>query len=384
MADTKRYLEFLEGEKDRMIEEAQYFSSFESGSRYKEGIDRVGPVAAKAFEDLGFTTEIIEETEVGNHMRARRKGKGKGKLLGVIHLDTMQPQGTINEHPLDYKDGKVYGPGIADMKGGWVVLLSAIRALDNAGWDGLEEITIIAPGDEELGSPHGRKYVEEEARRADWQVVMEGSREMGQLAVARGVVGAIYFTIRGQRGSAHSREGANALHEAIKKVPMLEDLSDFDRGMIISVGILESGTARQVTPHEAWLSIDLRADKQEDAEELVRRVREIADKNLTPGVTTEMTGGITRPEFKRNEGNVKMLEIAKEVGNEIGVEVTEAEKSRGGSDGNFGAAMGVATLDGLGTLGGREGNGRHYIIADALPVKGALLAGLISRLPETL
>jgi glutamate carboxypeptidase len=202
-------------------------------------------------------------------------------------------------------------------------------------------------------------------------------------ATSRGVVGAIYLNVQGEFAASTSGKGANAIIEAAHKIIAVSKLSVPDRKKLLNVGIVEGGTARQAVAEKAWLSIDLRSQTQEDAEDLVRSVRAIAGEVVVPGTKTVMSGGITRPAFPRNDGNVRMFRLAQEVGREIGLDLEEAPTQVGGSDGNFGAAMGLPTLDGLGAVGGNEA-GRQFIIADSLAERGALLAGLIERLPELL
>lgn len=377
------YRDFLEGRLRATIEELRSYCAIESCSRDKEGVDRVGLAVAEAWEAEDFDIETLPQASAGNHLVARRRGQGRGRLLCHMHLDTTQPKGTILEEPVEERGNRLYGPGILDMKGGWVVLLSAFRALAADGWDGLEDVTVFLCGDEELGSPTGRPHIEQLCRDADWQVIMEPSRTW-DLTVSRGVVGAIYLTVHGEAGSTPGgMDGTSAIAEAARKIPDLEALSAPERGSRIRVGIVEAGTSRQALPLHAWLSVDLRARSQEDGEALVGGVRRIADRVDLPGCRTEMAGGITRPLFRRNEGSLKMLELARAAGGELGLEISEAPMSIGGSDGNFGAAMGLPSLDSLGALGATEGD-RQFVYTDALPAKGALLAGVIKRLPDLL
>lgn len=382
MAGTRTFLAFLSGELPSMVEEVKRYCAVESCSRDKEGVDWVGQLAAAAWRELGFSTEVLPQAECGNHVVARRRGAGRGRLLCHMHLDTTQPRGTIVEHPIEETADRLYGPGILDMKGGWVVLLSAFRALRAAGWDGLEAATVFMCGDEELGSPTARASIEQEARRADWQVIMEPSRSWA-LTTSRGVVGAIYLTIYGDAGDGHGQGGASAISEAALKIPELEALTDLEKGNRIRVGIVEAGTSRQAPPLKAWLSVDLRARVQEEGEALVAGVRRIAERSHIPGTRTVMEGGITRPAFPRNEGNLQLLRLAQEAGRELGLEISEAPQAMGGSDGNFGAALGLPSLDGLGALGGSEQN-RQYVYKEALAQKGAILASVIARLPGLL
>lgn len=386
MSNVQRHLAYLRAHELEAIEEVKRYCSIESGSRDKEGVDRVGADVRKAWEALGFLTETIPIKESGDHIVARRrnaKGGGRGRLLCHMHLDTTQPRGTLAEHPVVEEDGRVYGPGIHDMKGGWLVLLGAFRALRDAGWDGLESATIFLCGDEELGSPSARTHIEAECRNADWQVIMEPAREGGHLATSRGVVGAIYLTVYGEFASATSGKGASAIVEAANKILAISKLSVPERKKLLNVGIIEGGTARQAVPAKTWLSIDLRAQSQSDGEDLVRSVQAIANDTQLAGTKTVMTGGITRPAFPRNDGNVRMFRIAQEIGRELGLALEEAPTQVGGSDGNFGAAMGLPSLDGMGAVGGNVA-GRQFILADSLSERGALLAALIERLGETL
>lgn len=383
MPGAAEYKKFLKGHKRSMIEELKRYCRIESCSRDKEGVDEVGSAVADAWEKLGFSSEVVGQEASGNHIIARRSGTGPGRLLCHMHLDTTQPKGTIEEQPVEERGDRVYGPGIHDMKGGWVVLLGAFRALDACGVRNLPTTTVFMCGDEELGSPTGRRYIEAEARNADWQVVMEPARKGGALCTARGAVGAVYLTVHGQFAPATSGEGRSAILEAAHLILQLNGLSQPERDRLVNVGIIEAGTARQAVPAKAWLSVDVRARNKYEGEELVRSIAEIANRNVVPGTNTVISGGITRPAFPRNAGNVGMFRIAQEVGKEIGLQISEAPTDRGGSDGSFGAAMGLASLDGLGVVGGQE-NGRQYIVANSLYERGALLAGTISRLSELL
>jgi glutamate carboxypeptidase len=384
MTDVQQFYASVQGQQGAIIDELERYVAIESGSRNKAEVDRVGRVVSEAFRNLGFTIERIEETSCGDHLVARRSGGGSGRLLVLIHLDTVWPVGSLATNPFRVEDGRVYGPGTRDMKGGWVVLLSALRALRAAGWDGLAETTVFLTGDEELGSPRGRQWIEKEARGADWALVMEPARDNGGLVTRRGMVGAVAFEIQGAATHATSRPlGASAIVEAAHKILALEALNDVERGVLVNVGIIEAGNARQVIPDRAFLSIDLRAPGTVEADALIANVTAIAAQTVVPGTHTVMSGGITRPAFPTSAGTERLLRLAQECGRDLGL-TFEGNYTRAGSDGNFTAALGVPTLDGLGPEGGSGASRRENILLASIPTRAALLAGIIAGLPALL
>ena len=383
--NVQRHFTYLKAREAELAEELGRYVSIESGSREKGGVDAVGRAVAPAFEELGFTIERISETECGDHLIARRSGSGQGRLLALIHLDTLWPTGGLADNPFRVEDGVAYGPGIRDMKGGWVVLLAALRALDAAGWDGLAETTVFMTADEQLGSPRGRRWIEQEADGADWALVMEPAREGGALVTSRGVVGAVAFDITGV--SAHSIDrgkGINANLEAAHKILALEAMTDDARGVIVSVGLVQGGSSRQYTAARAWLSIDLRAPDDTTAQETLTRMQVIANTTYVPGTTTTMSGGLTRPAFPTSVGAERLLRLAQACAPAAGIDNIQATYSRGGSDGSFTAAMGVPTLDGLGIEGGGGFGLYENALIASIPRRGALLAGIIEGLPGLL
>lgn len=384
MTSTEDCYRYLTDQIQPMTVELERYVTMESGSADKAGVDRVGRVVSEAFTELGFTVERIAETDCGDHLVARRQGSGNGTALVLIHLDTTWPAGSLASFPYRVEDGIAYGPGCRDMKGGWVVLLWALRALRHQNWNGLGELRVFMTGDEELGSPRGRPWIEREARTADWALVMEPARDGGHLVTSRGMVGAVYVEITGraiQNASPDRGSGASAIVEAAHKTLALEALNDVERGVLVNVGTIAGGSARQIIPDRVSMSIDLRAPEADSAVCLVEQVRRIADHADVPGVTTVMTGGITRPAFPVT--GERLLGLAQACGGELGLTL-EGRYSRSGSDGNFTAALGVPTLDGLGPENGAGSGRNENVLLASLPRRAALLAGIIAGLPGML
>ncbi len=190
-----------------LLEELATYVRAESGSQDKGAVDRAGQHLCEAFETLGFRVERMRQQTCGDHLLASREGSGHGRLLALIHLDTVWPTGTLAENPFRVEAGRAYGPGVLDMKGGWVVLLSALRALRDVGWDGLARTTVLMSADEEVGSPTARPLIEWTARDADWALVMEGAREDGALVSSRGAVGALMVRAGGVTAHVPTLDG---------------------------------------------------------------------------------------------------------------------------------------------------------------------------------
>ncbi len=355
----------------------------DSGSYCKAGVDALGRLMAGELAPLGFSTDVIEETACGSHVLCRRIGQGRGRLFLSMHLDTVWPEGTVAEWPFRLDRGRATGPGVADMKGGWIVMLGALHALGGAGLDRLAQTTVLMTGDEELGSVRGRPHIERIAGESDWTLVMESAKPDGSVTVGRTAVGALYLTIRGR--SAHVandyRLGRNAIEEAAHVILALHALTDPDAERIVNVGIVRGGSARQVVADHVWLSVDLRAPDNPTADALVARIREIAAAPRTPGVTIEVEGGVTRPAWVNNPGTRRLAELAADIAREGGLPFGEIV-SRGGSDGSFTGALGVPTLDGLGIVGGNVCSRHEWADAASLVPRAALLATLIARLAE--
>jgi glutamate carboxypeptidase len=372
---------YLVTQQPALVRELETFVSLESGSRDREGVNRVGVELAAALATLGFAVERRLEREAGDHLVARRAGAGHGRLLVLIHLDTVWPRGSFGETPFRVDSNQAWGPGVLDMKGGWVVLLGALRALAEVGWNGLASTTVFVTADEELGSPTGRRWIEEEARRADWALVLEPARENGALVIQRGMVGALALEVTGATAHTTNRDrGASAIRAIAGKVLALEGLNDPEAGVLVNVGTISGGSARQVVPDHASISIDLRAPSAELAEVLLARVRAIAEETTVAGTRAILFGGITRPAFPASTGTLRLLRLAQRCGAELGLTL-EGAATRAGSDGNFTAALGVPTLDGLGPEGANACSRDEYVLLNSLPRRAALLAGIIAGLP---
>lgn len=379
----REFARALSSRQDEMTDLLREFVELESGSYDKAAVDRIGVLLSSRFTSLGFSVDRLHEETTGDHLVATRRGAGEGRLLVLIHLDTVWPTGTLAEIPFEIVDGRATGPGVLDMKGGWVVLLSALEGLRDIGWDGYELITVFMTADEQLGSPTGRSAIEEQATKHDWALVMEPARENGGLVTKRGAVGAVFVDVEGMTAHAMgSIPGASAIVEASHMAVTLEQLTEREQGMIVNVGILNGGSARQVVPDRARMTIDVRAPTPEKADWLMSRIREIVATRTVPGTEARLSGGITRPAFLSDQSTTELYATAQRCAGALGIAIG-AESTRGGSDANFTAARGIPTLDGLGPEGANGCTRSEYVVLDSLPRRTALLAGLIAETSGT-
>lgn len=368
-------LDFCAGEASTLRETIETLVGLESPSTDKEAVDRCGAVLAGMLERMGAAVSRLPQTSRGDHIRAEFEG-GPRRVLLLGHFDTVWDVGQIDRMPLREERGRLYGPGIYDMKASIAVAMLAVRAAAHVG--NPPRIVMLWTTDEEVGSGTSRPEIEREAQASDAVLVLEPSLPGGAAKTQRKGCGEFTMTVRGV--SAHAgidpRKGASAIHELAHQIVALEALRDLDRGISINVGVIGGGTRGNVVAEEARAVIDVRVSNREDARRLESVIRGLQPRN--PAVRISIDGGIERPPLERTEGVARLYQQARAVAAELGRELKEGATG-GGSDGNFTAALGVPTLDGLGP----EGDGAHalheHVLLDDLPWRAAFLAGLILK-----
>ncbi|MBV8652872.1 MAG: M20 family metallopeptidase [Alphaproteobacteria bacterium] len=347
----------------------------------------VNILVGKVAEDLaalGATVERVPGRDgYGDHIRARSPwgGDGKGILL-VSHLDTVWAHGTLARKPFTVDGDKVTGPGIYDMKAGGYLGYYAYRHLVRQAKETKLPITFLFMADEEVGSPTSRKLIEDTAKDcAKYVLVLEPGRPNWGVVTARKSVARYDLEITGvaaHAGGNHER-GRSAIAELARQILALEGMTDYARGITVNVGVASGGTVgfANVVPANAAAEIDFRAPDEASAVELEARI--LGLKPIGKDVSLKITGGINRPPFIRDEGVVKLYEHAKKLADEIGTPLPEVA-SGGGSDGNFTAALGIPTLDGLGAVGDGAHAEHEHILISSLEPRAKLLLGLLETL----
>ncbi len=365
-----------------MLHLAERSVAIDSGSYDAAGVQAVIDLWAAHLAGSGFAVARTALSGRGDQLTARRVFGPGQRIIVLGHADTVWPAGTVAGWPFRNDGRFLTGPGVGDMKTNVVMALHALRRLAAAPPSGIASITVLIVPDEEIGSPGSRAWIEAEARQADACLTLEPCRPGGQIVVGRGAVGAFYLRAAGI--SAHvgaSRAiGASAISALAPLVAPLEALTDTQRGVGVSVGIIRGGAARQVVPDTAEMHLDLRATTQDGADWLMGEVRRIAaTPPADPRVTITTEGGFYRPPFPTSPGTRRLYKLAREVGAGLGVAVEEVV-SPGGSDGSFAAALGIPTLDGLGPISHEICSRRERVELDSIVPRAMLFAGLIEAI----
>jgi glutamate carboxypeptidase len=375
---VSRFLDYAFANQDWLLEFIEALVAIESPSHDVDAVNRCGRELTSRLEAIGGMVTPIASTTTGDHLRVSF-GTGDRQVLLLGHFDTVWPIGQLGLMPLKRDGGRLYGPGVFDMKAGIALGALATRAVLEAG--GLEQCraVMVWNTDEEIGSATSRALIEGEAKRSDAVLVLEPSLPGGALKTSRKGVGQFELVARGV--SAHAGldpgKGVNAIRELAGQILGLDALQDPAHGVSLNAGLISGGTRANVIPDEARAVVDARANTIADARRVERAMKALQPKSA--GARLEVTGGFDRPPLERSPGVVELFELAKRVAADIGVSLHEGAAG-GGSDGNFTAALGVPTLDGFGAIGDGAHALHEHVDIDALVPRSAVIAGVLHSL----
>jgi glutamate carboxypeptidase len=342
---------------DEILRGIREWVNIESPSNDGKSVNRQVDAVEKGAAKIGAVIERIPGRDgYGDILKVRTPWGGDGPgILVLSHLDTVHPHGTIdNQNPYRREGDKVFGPGIYDMKSGAYIAYYAYQHLVRLGQETPLPITFVYVPEEEVGSPTSQVMIEIEARKSKYALVTEPARDGGKIVTARR--GAMRFQIATRGRPAHSglchMDGRSAIKEMARQIVRLEGITDYGRGVTANVGLIKGGTGCNVIPEHCSIELDVRIDNMDQAREIEVMVH--AYTSFDQDVELIIEGGLNRPPYEKDKGITNLFEHAKSLASEIGFTLEDV-KTGGGSDGNFTAAAGVPTLDGLGA----DGNGAH-------------------------
>jgi glutamate carboxypeptidase len=354
----------------------------ESPSNSPADVNRFVDLVVERTNDIADAKTVVSD-RYGKHLRLEFKLPGRkkqGQILGLGHSDTVWPLGTLRTMPFGIHSGRLWGPGVLDMKSGLAFFIYAVRLLREFEVHVKRNIVLWIVSDEEVGSETSRLMTEAQARQSECVLVVEpGTSLTGKLKTARKGVGDYTILVEGRASHAgvDFSAGVSAILEAARQVERVARFTNLRRGITVNPGVISGGTRTNVVAAHARIEVDTRVVRLKDAEALDKKFRALRAADKRCNVRVE--GGLNRPPMERTKTLAKLFSKAKKMGRKLGVRLEESSTG-GGSDGNFTAALGVPTLDGLGAVGEGAHAMNESILIDRIADRVALLAMLISGL----
>jgi glutamate carboxypeptidase len=346
----------------------------ESPSLDKARCDACADQVADLFlQRTGVTAVRHRRPDRGDHLEIR-VGEGVDPIVLLCHHDTVWPQGTLTRLPFRVDGDRVTGPGSYDMKAGIVEAAFALTAAKPN-----RPVVVLSTSDEEIGSTSSRALIEDTARKAIAVLVLEPAASGGAIKTARKGIADFILEVDGRAAHAgvEPEKGISAIEELAHQVLALKALGDPAGGTTINIGVVDGGTRPNVVAAHARAEIDVRFARAAEAERVVRAINDLQPK--LAGAVLRVSGGVDRPPMERSAGTIRVAQLAQRLAADIGFQLNETSTG-GGSDGNFTAALGVATLDGLGPDGGgAHADSEHLLIGSWLD-RTELLRRLIEAL----
>ncbi len=355
-----------------MLSDLEYLVSVESPSHDVEAITRsAGAVHDVIKRRLGHEAELVD-SDAGPHVHARF-GSGS-RVLIVGHHDTVFPIGALAARPFAVSNGRATGPGVFDMKAGIVQAVHALSLLDD-----LDGVELLITADEEVGSKTSRALIEERALACGAVLVLEPSADRGALKTGRKGTGTFEVIVHGRAAHAglEPEKGINSLVAAAQLITRIATFGDPATGTTVTPTVATAGTADNVVPAMTRVRVDARVSAAGEKERVERLMSTLASD--VPGVGVEVTGGLDRPPMPES-ASASLFAVARSAAAQAGLDELNGVTVGGGSDGNFTAAIGVPTLDGLGAVGGGAHADHEYVVIDTMIDRSRLVAAIVAEL----
>jgi len=361
-----------------LIDRLRSLIEIESPSSDKAAVDHAQDVFAGWAEAAGGEIRRHGHRSLGDSLEVRfgqQNGSNESTLL-LGHMDTVWALGTLARMPFRVTRDRIAGPGVLDMKAGVAMALTAVEVLQHMRLLH-RPVTLLIHGDEEVGSPGSRKLTEAVARRCGAVYVLEPAQgDAGAYKTARKGVGLYRLEVKGV--AAHSgvdfERGHSAVIELARQIEVLRSLTDLSKGITVNPGVIGGGTCSNVIPAEAWVEIDVRVARKQDAARVERALRSF--RPFDKGCKLTIIGGMNRPPMERSKGTVALFQRAQQLAGTIGIVLEEAATG-GASDGNLTSAIGIPTLDGMGAVGAGAHAPHEHLRRKHLAPRTALLAAML-------
>ncbi|MEP6638117.1 MAG: M20 family metallopeptidase [Chloroflexota bacterium] len=364
------------------LADLEHLVNIDCGSYTPDGVNEVGRWVGAFFRELGAEVEVRPDAagRLGDTIVATFDGRpGAPRALLIGHMDTVFDPGTVAERPFRIEDGVAYGPGVTDMKSGLLAGLYALKSIiAERGGLPFERLVFVANPDEEIGSPTSSPHIQAIAAASDVALVLECARANGDIVSARKGILDLRIIVHGRAAHAgvEPEKGRSAILEASRIVRELHDLNGRWSGVTVNVGLIAGGTRPNVVAERCVLEVDIRATTREGLVEAESEIARIAEATELLDVTVDFEPMARWWPMEKLERSGRLVEHAQAVAEALGFSVADASTG-GASDANTTAGMGVASLDGLGPIGGNDHAPAEYLDVASVVPRTTLVAGLL-------
>lgn len=374
---------YIENELSQFLKELEYLVNIDSVSSEATGTGKIAAFMKEKFSNLGWKVkEHHFHASIGPCLEMTNGEADAFDILILAHMDTVFPLGTSAISPFKVLDGRAYGPGVIDCKGG---MLSGFYALQDLEQDGKlkdKSIGVFLNSDHEgISSVYSRSHIEALAKKSAYVLVLEAGRANGNLVNKRKGIGRYHIAVHGVAAHAgiDHQSGRNAIEEMAHWIIALQGRTDYAKETTLNIGQVSGGTSISAVPDEAKAALDIRFYDKAEAAAIESMMREMIENPKVKGTKAEVTGKITRPAMVPSEKTLALCRTVDEVGRKLGVNFGWMA-SGGGSDGSFAAAAGTPTIDGLGPVGGGAHSSNEYMEIDTVIPRCRLLGKVIEEL----
>jgi glutamate carboxypeptidase len=379
---AQNYFPTLKSYQHELLQRLKLLVNIDSGTGQTEGINSIISYLERWLVDIGFAVTLHPSDTFGNNLVARRQGKGHLRLLLVGHVDTVYPPGAVSARPFHIRDGIAFGPGVIDMKSGVLMGVHTLQALEETGFEEYGELIVVFNNDEEVGSVGSASILREIAQEVDVGLVLEPARSIEIVTRARKGADKYVMDVVGvpAHSGAEPNRGRSAVIELAHKMIAIHHLNSVFPGVTFNVTRISSSEQLNVIPDSARCHISVRAFNQHGLDLAATSLEQIVAGCSIPDTQTNLTRTRGRTPYEATPQVLRLLEIAQTEARGLGFDLV-AESKGGVSDANMLMEVGVPTIDSLGPIGGSMHDlKREHLRIDSLPMRGALLAGLIHSL----
>lgn len=372
------WMQYFQGKLDAILAELKQYVEMESPTHNKKLVDQLGHFIMERFRLLGCKVSTHSQREYGDQIRVEY-GEGEEQILILGHFDTVKEVGTLKTEPWRIEAGKLYGPGVFDMKAGIVFSYFALQTIIEQGLPANKRLVFFWNTDEEAGSPSSLELIKKEARKSKLALVIEPAFGDGYVKTSRKGGGEFSVQVKGRAAHAgnHHEDGVNAIEEMAHQILAIQSWTDYEAGTTVSVGTIKGGTVSNVIPEYAEVDVDFRVSQAAEADKLIAKMNQLKPTLCGATVNTRLTS--LKPPMERTEETERLFFHAKAQALQEGFELREIGVG-GTSDGNFTAAVGTPTLDGLGPVGDGAHASHEHILVDHIAPRTALLLRLFTTL----